>query len=157
MLVTLGFVQAVIAHTLLIEEREAQTKLAVIPDFPMAFPRQFVGELLDAIGFAIADEHTPAVTQAAAPETTVTPIRAHDPEYCTRAGMALKAMGPRRGRDLADALDRIDRPVPLQVLVDVVGALGVKSLIYRLKDLIDRLETRSSASGDGGAPDLMQP
>lgn len=68
--------------------------------------------------------------------------RAHDPEYCTRAGMALKAMGPRRGRVVADALDKIDDPVPLQVLVETLGALGVKSLIYRLTDLIDRIEVQ---------------
>lgn len=79
--------------------------------------------------------------------------RAHDPEYCTRAGMALKAMGPRRGRALADAMDSIDEPLPLHVLVDVIGALGEKSLIYRLKDLIDRLSTRPCPPG---ASDLGQ-
>ncbi len=73
--------------------------------------------------------------------------RAHDPEYCTRAGMALKAMGPRRGRALADAMDSIDEPLPLHVLVDVIGALGEKSLIYRLKDLIDRLAQQRYPSG----------
>lgn len=65
--------------------------------------------------------------------------RAHDPEYCTRAGMALKAMGPRRARSLVSALDELEEPLPLQVLVGVVGALGDKSMIYRLKDLIERV------------------
>ncbi len=79
---------------------------------------------------------------------TVSPLleemqrRAHDPEYSTRAGMALKAMGPRRGRVVAEALERIDEPVPMLVLVETIGALGVKSLIYRLMDLIDRIEAR---------------
>jgi len=72
--------------------------------------------------------------------------RSHDPEYCTRAGMALKAMGPRRGRALANAMESIDEPLPLQIVVEVIGALGEKSSIYRLKDLIDRL-----ASGAHGA------
>lgn len=65
--------------------------------------------------------------------------RAHDPEYCARAGLALRAMGPRRGRALAMALDHVDEPLPLRVLVDVTGALGDKVLIYRLKDLIERV------------------
>src|SRR6185295_19380446 len=72
--------------------------------------------------------------------------RAHDPEYCQRAGMALKAMGPRRGRAVVDALDTIEEPLPLQVLVEVIGALGEKSLIYRLKELIERLARRSPHS-----------
>jgi HEAT repeat protein len=65
--------------------------------------------------------------------------RAHDPEFCKRAGMALKAMGPRRARAIADKLERLDEPLPLQVLVEVIGALGEKSQVYRLHDLIDRL------------------
>jgi HEAT repeat protein len=65
--------------------------------------------------------------------------RAHDPEFCTRVGMALKALGPRSARALAEALDRVEEPLPLQILVEVAGALGEKPLIYRLKDLIDRL------------------
>jgi HEAT repeat protein len=73
--------------------------------------------------------------------------RAHDPEYCTRAGMALKAMGARRARALAETLDRVNEPLPLQVLVEVMGTLGEKSLIYRLKDLIDRI-----ARGTDGFP-----
>jgi HEAT repeat protein len=81
--------------------------------------------------------------------------RSHDPEFCTRAGMALKAMGPRRGRMLANAMDSIEEPLPLQVLVEVIGAFGEKSLIYRLKDLIDRLAERPKHGGAGGL-DLAQ-
>jgi hypothetical protein len=82
--------------------------------------------------------------------------RAHDPEYCKRAGMALKAMGPRRARAVADSLDRIEEPLPLQVLVEVIGALGEKSQIYRLKDLIDRLALRPSRAADVNGWDPMQ-
>jgi HEAT repeat protein len=65
--------------------------------------------------------------------------RAHDPEYCARAAMTLKAMGPKRARALAEFLDRVEEPVPLQFLVEVTGTLGDKSVLYRLKDLIDRI------------------
>ena len=81
--------------------------------------------------------------------------RSHDPEYCTRAGMAFKAMGPRRGRALANAMDSIEEPLPLQVLVEVIGAFGEKSLIYRLKDLIDRLAERPNR-GEAVGLDLAQ-
>jgi HEAT repeat protein len=77
--------------------------------------------------------------------------RAHDPEYCTRAGMALKAIGPRQGGALIDALETIDEPLPLQVLVEVIGSYGHKPLIYRVRSLIDRLARRSSES-DGIDP-----
>jgi len=82
--------------------------------------------------------------------------RSHDPEYCTRAGMALKALGPRRARALGDALDRVEEPLPLQVLVDVTGALGDKSLIYRLKDLIDRMAQRKAVPAQSNGFDPMQ-
>jgi HEAT repeat protein len=65
--------------------------------------------------------------------------RGRDPEYCARAGMALKAMGPRRCRVLADALDELDEPVPLLVVVEVIGTFGNKPLVYRLLGLIRRL------------------
>jgi len=68
--------------------------------------------------------------------------RSDDPEYCTRAGMVLKALGRRCSRELGEALDRIDASVALQVLVDVVGSIGEKPLIYRLKNLIDRIAPR---------------
>jgi HEAT repeat protein len=73
--------------------------------------------------------------------------RARDPEYCTRVGMALKALGPRRVRGLADALDTVDEPLPLQVLVEVAGTVGEKPLIYRLKSVIERVAPRSDGSG----------
>jgi len=76
--------------------------------------------------------------------------RAHDPEFCKRAGMALKAMGPRRARAIADAIDNTDESLPLQVLVEVIGAIGDKSQIYRLKDLVDRLAARPTHPADNG-------
>lgn len=80
--------------------------------------------------------------------------RAHDPEYCTRAGMALRALGPRRLRALAEALDRTDEPLPLQTLVEVIGAVGEKSLVYRLKDVAERIgsATGREPAGDGFDP-----
>ena len=65
--------------------------------------------------------------------------RSGDPEYCVRAGMALKALGKGRVRCLGGLIDEVEAPVPLQVLVDVIGALGDKALVYRLKGLIDRV------------------
>ncbi|MBZ5639562.1 MAG: HEAT repeat domain-containing protein [Acidobacteriia bacterium] len=76
---------------------------------------------------------------AVSPLVTEMERRAHDPEFCTRVGMVLKALGPRRARALADAFDRVEEALPLQILVEVAGALGEKSLIYRLKDVIDRI------------------
>jgi HEAT repeat protein len=73
--------------------------------------------------------------------------RAGDPEYCTRAGMALKALGPRGVRGLAEALDVVDEPLPLQVLVEVAGTLGDKPLIYRLKSVIERVAPRPESAG----------
>jgi HEAT repeat protein len=82
--------------------------------------------------------------------------RAHDPEYCTRAGMALKALGPRRARPLADTLDEVDEALPLQVLIEVIGALGEKSMIYRLKDVIDRVAEMPVRNGPGRDVDPFQ-
>jgi HEAT repeat protein len=80
--------------------------------------------------------------------------RSHDPEYCARAGMALKALGPRRGRPVADALSEVEEALPLQVLIEVIGAIGHKALIYRLADLIRRL---SEAMGDRDDGDGFEP
>lgn len=80
--------------------------------------------------------------------------RAHDPEYCLRAGITLKALGRRHAELFAEALDRMHEPLPLQVLVEVAGAVGEKWLVYRLKGLIDRLaaEEASFPARDGFEP-----
>jgi HEAT repeat protein len=82
--------------------------------------------------------------------------RSYDPEYCSRAGMVLKALGPRRGRELADFLKEVEEPIPLQVLVEVIGALGEKSLIYRLTELIERVAGQQSPSAVSDGFDPMQ-
>jgi HEAT repeat protein len=114
---------------------------------------------LAAHDYAVWNEalHRLAVSVPSASEAIVAEMRrrAGNPEYCTRAGMALKALGPRRVRGLAEALDTVDEPLPLQVLVEVAGTLGEKSLIYRLKNVIERVAPRS----DGGSTsrfDTMQ-
>jgi HEAT repeat protein len=61
--------------------------------------------------------------------------------------MALKALGPRRVRGLADALDVVDEPIPLQILVEVAGTIGEKPLIYRLKGVIERVAPRPDSAG----------
>lgn len=82
--------------------------------------------------------------------------RAHDPEYCTRAGMALKALGPRRARPLADTLDEVQEALPLQILIEVVGAVGEKSMIYRLKDVIERVAEMPARDNPGREVDPFQ-
>ncbi len=82
--------------------------------------------------------------------------RAHDPEFCKRAAMALKAMGPRRARAIANALDGVEEPLPLQMLVEVIGALGEAAQVYRLKDLIDRLARRTTDPGDANGLDPLE-
>jgi HEAT repeat protein len=82
--------------------------------------------------------------------------RAHDPEFCTRAGMVLKRLGPRRTRALAAWLEQVEEPLPLQVLVEVVGALGEKSMIYRLRELVERAGRQDSARRDADGFDPMR-
>jgi HEAT repeat protein len=82
--------------------------------------------------------------------------RSHDPEYCTRAGMVLRGLGPRRGRALAEMLDDLDEPLPLQVVIEAIGAIGDKSSIYRLNDLIERIEGRAGRDGAASGFDPMQ-
>jgi len=82
--------------------------------------------------------------------------RAHDPEFCTRAGMALKALGPRRARSLADTMDEVQEALPLQVLIEVIGALGEKSMIYRLKDVIERVAETPVRDNPGQDVDPFQ-
>ena len=78
--------------------------------------------------------------------------RAQRPEYCARAGAALKGMGRRAARPIARALETIDEPLPLQALVEVVGTAGTPALVYRLEDLLQRLarkgENGTTAGGD---------
>ena len=59
-------------------------------------------------------------------------------EYCTRVGMVLRALGPRRGRPIGEALGWVEEPLPLLTLVEVIGSLKVNALTYRLKDLLER-------------------
>lgn len=76
--------------------------------------------------------------------------RANHPEYCARAGIALKALGRRRARTICAALEHVSEPVPLRVIIEVIGALGEKSSIYRLEELIARLRRiRASAATNG--------
>jgi HEAT repeat protein len=90
------------------------------------------------------------------PLVTEMQARAHDPEYCTRAGMALKSLGPRRARPLADTLDQVQEALPLQVLIEVIGAVGEKSMIYRLKDVIDRVAEMPVRDNPGRDVDPFQ-
>lgn len=72
--------------------------------------------------------------------------RSHDPDYCKRAGMAFRAMGPRRARAIADAMERVSESLPLQVMIETIGTLGERAQIYRLKELLDRLAARERAA-----------
>jgi HEAT repeat protein len=76
--------------------------------------------------------------------------RAHDPEYCVRGGMVLKGLGTRHGRSLALALDQVEEPLPLQVLVESAGAIGERSLVYRLKNLIERIAAAPPPAASNG-------
>lgn len=135
-----------------IAERAAEHKER--PDPP---PARRPAEL-DALAREIAaDDYASwhrAIEQLAAAGPEAGPViidamcrRSHDPEYCARAGMALKALGPRHASVVGDAIDTVVEPLPLQVLVDVAGALGDKPVVYRLKDLLDRI-----ASGETDTP-----
>jgi len=78
--------------------------------------------------------------------------RSHDPEYCTRAGMALRAPGPRKLKAVTEALETVEEPLPLQVLVEVIGASGEHRVVYGLKSLIDRIAASPTADGNGMDP-----
>ena len=65
-------------------------------------------------------------------------------------------MGPRRARAMADALESVEEPLPLQVLIEVIGTLGDKSQIYRLKDVVDRLALHPTHPADVNGWDPMQ-
>jgi len=129
-------------------------EIAEEDDAPASRDKSRIDALLRELAagdYAIWNEalHRLACAGPTASEAIVTEMRrrAGDPEYCTRAGMALKALGPRRVRGLAEALDTVDEPLPLQVLVEVAGTIGEKSLIYRLKNVIERVAPRSDAGG----------
>ena len=91
--------------------------------------------------------HRAAAAGAGVSESIIAEMRkrSNDPEYCTRAGMALKTLGSRRVRGLAEALDGVEEPLPLLVLVEVAGAIGEKPLIYRLKSVIERVSPPADA------------
>ena len=82
--------------------------------------------------------------------------RSQDPEYGTRAGMVLKAMGPRRGRRVAELLDAVREPLPLSILVEVIGSYGVHAMTYRLADVIEALAERRNSPGPGDSADLLE-
>jgi HEAT repeat protein len=94
--------------------------------------------------------------RAVEPLVTEMQARSDDPEYCARAGMVLKSLGPRRSRPMADLLEHVDQALPLQVMVDAIGAMGEKSMIYRLKNLIERLDQRSRRSRDANGFDPLR-
>src|SRR5262245_4052714 len=85
----------------------------------------------------------------------VTAMRARhkDPEFASRAAMVLKGLGPRRLRPVVDYLDSVVEPLPLEVLVDVVAGLEDRPLTYRLREVIDSLETRRVAVNGSAGPD----
>jgi len=131
---------------------------AALPDAPAE-----IGEALNALASNDYATWNAAVGQLAAggveaigPLVDEMQSRAHDPELCKRAGMALKAMGPRRARAIADTLEQTEEPLPLHVLVEVIGALGQKSQIYRLNDLIDCIAKRPTHPADTNGWDPMQ-
>jgi hypothetical protein len=65
--------------------------------------------------------------------------RRRDPEYASRAAMVLKALGPRRLGPIMEQFQAAREPLALEVLVDVVGSVGDKPLVYRLNEVISSL------------------
>lgn len=65
--------------------------------------------------------------------------RYDDAEYCRRAGRVLRGLGARQLRPVAEYLEILEEPNPLEVIVDALGWIEDKRHLYRLKDLIDRL------------------
>jgi HEAT repeat protein len=82
-------------------------------------------------------------------------MRSHqrDPEFASRAAMVLKGLGPRRLRAVADHLDAVLEPLPLEVLVDVVASLEDRPSTYRLKGVIESLDARSASVNGYAGPD----
>ncbi len=67
--------------------------------------------------------------------------RGNDAEFCSRATMVLKGLSSNHLKSLAPYLETINEPLPLRIIVDVIGSLDDKSLLYRLKGLIDRINS----------------
>ena len=82
--------------------------------------------------------------------------RSQDPEYGMRSGMVLRAMGPRRGRKVADLLERVREPLPLSILVEVIGSYRVHAMTYRLADVIEALAERRAKPVSDGSADLLE-
>jgi HEAT repeat protein len=115
----------------------------------------------DRVSVAIADLASPdyrtwnaAVARLARGGSAVVPAlvaeigrRPAEPEFATRAGMALKALGRRHAQAIADAVDEGEDLAALPVLVDVIGAIGEPALVYRLAGLLDRLPRPDSDPG----------
>ena len=57
---------------------------------------------------------------------------------------------------MADALDQVEEPLPLQILVEVIGAIGEKRMIYRLKDLIIRIGAKGAETAEANGFDPLQ-
>lgn len=78
--------------------------------------------------------------------------RAHDPEFCRRAGIVFRLFGPRHAWLIGEALTGVEEPLPMQVLVEAIGEIGVKAQIYRLTELIARIAERSETRVDDFDP-----
>jgi hypothetical protein len=70
--------------------------------------------------------------------------------------MVLKAIGPRRGRSLVDLLERVTDPLPLSVIVEVIGSYGVRAMTYRLADVIESVAVRRREGASPATIDLLQ-
>jgi len=137
--------------------REKVVEIAESIDHPAEPTPSEIERLVEALGSHDYGEWNEAVHRLGSygaaivrPLVKEMTARAHDAEYCTRAGMALKSLGPRRARPLTEAMDRVQEPLPLQVLVEVVGATGEKSMIYRLTDVLDRVAAMPRLDGPTG-------
>jgi HEAT repeat protein len=67
--------------------------------------------------------------------------RENDAEFCSRVTMVLKGLSPNHLKSLVSYLDSINELLPLRIIVDVIGSLDDKSLLYRLRGLIDRINS----------------
>ncbi len=79
--------------------------------------------------------------------------RHRDPEFACRAAMVIKGLGARRLRSVADYLDTVIEPLPLEVLVDVVASLDDRPATYRLREVIDSLDARLAGLNGFDGPD----